>query len=44
MHVRLGDVFDNDWDIIIPSTNGLIVRRGDKSPILIYKGDGIHRP
>lgn len=41
MHVGLGDILDDDGNIEIPGANGLVVRRGDKAPILVDESDGI---
>ena len=43
VHVRLGDVFDDDWNVKFPCANGLVVRGRDKAPIIVHKGDRIDR-
>jgi hypothetical protein len=41
MHVGLGDVFDDHRDVVVPTTYRLVVRSGDKSAIIIHKGNGV---
>lgn len=43
MHVRLGDVFDNDRNIIVPASDGFVIRSSDKSSVLIHECDGVYR-
>ena len=44
VHVRLGDVFDRDRDVEIPSTNRLVIRSRNEPPILVHKSDSVDRP
>ena len=43
VHVWLGDVFNRDGDIEIPSANGLVIRSRDEPPILIDEGNSVDR-
>lgn len=43
VHVRLGDVLDDYWDIVVPCTDRLIVRSSHESPVLVYECDGVDR-
>lgn len=42
MHVWLGDVFDHNGDIVVPSSNSFIVGSGNESPIVVHKSNGVH--
>ena len=44
MHVRLCDVLDYNRDVEVPSSDGLVVRRGYEPPIIVHKRDCVHRP
>ena len=44
MHVRFGNVFDDYWDIVVPSTYRFIVGGGYETTILIDESDSIDRP
>jgi len=44
VHVRFGNVFDDYWDIVIPSTYGFIVGGGYETTILIDESNSIDRP
>jgi len=44
VHVRLGDVFNRDGDIEIPSANSLVIRSRNEPPILIDEGNSVDRP
>ena len=44
VHVWLCDVFDRNRDVEIPSANCLVIRRGDKPPIIIHESDCVDRP
>ena len=41
MHSRFGDVFDDDWNIVVPDSNRLVVRRRDESTVLIDEIDRV---
>lgn len=41
VHVRLGNVLDDDGNVIVPSADSLVVRSGQESPVLIDKSDGV---
>ena len=41
VHVWFGDVLDNDGDIVVPSSNGFIVRGRDESTVVVDEGDGV---
>jgi hypothetical protein len=41
--VRFGDVFDDYWDIVVPSTYRLVVGGGYETTILIDESNSIHR-
>lgn len=41
--MRFCDVLYHDRNIVIPSTDGLIVRRRDKPSVLVHKSDSIDR-
>ena len=43
MHVRLGNVLDHDWDIIVPCPDGFIVRSCDESPVFVDECDRVDR-
>lgn len=43
VHVRLGDVLDNHRNVIVPASDGFIIRSGDKSSVLIHERDGVYR-
>ncbi len=43
MHIRFRNILDDHWDIIIPSSNRLIIRSSNKPPILIHPSDRINR-
>jgi hypothetical protein len=43
VHVWLGDVLDDDGDVVVPTTDGLVVRRGQESPVAVNKGDRVDR-
>eukprot|EP00035_Acanthoeca_spectabilis_P038342 m.52378 g.52378 ORF g.52378 m.52378 type:complete len:166 (+) comp9098_c0_seq1:1626-2123(+) len=38
-----GDALHVDRDVPLPDTDRLVVRRGDHSPTLLHKGDGVDR-
>ena len=42
--MRFGNVFDDYWDIVIPSTYGFIVGGGYETTILIDESNSIDRP
>lgn len=44
MHEWLCNVFDDDGDIVVPSTDRFIVGCSDESPILVDEGNCVHRP
>ncbi len=44
MHVRLGDVFDDDGDIEFPDPHRLVVRGAHEPPVLVDKSDGVDGP
>ena len=41
VHVRFCNILDDNGDVIVPSSNGLVVRGGDESSVVIDKGDGV---
>jgi hypothetical protein len=41
VHVRFGNVFDDDGNIVIPSTYRLVVRSGYETSILINERDRV---
>ena len=41
MHVWLGDVFDDNWDVIVPTANRLVVRCRQESSVVIDESDRI---
>ena len=43
MHVGLGNVLDNNWNVIIPSSNRFVVGRRHESSILVDEGNGVDR-
>lgn len=43
MHVRLGNVLDHDRNVVIPTSNGLIIGGGHEAPVLVNERDGIDR-
>ena len=43
MHERFGNIFDDNRNVIVPSSNGLVIRRSDKPSIFVYKGNGVDR-
>lgn len=43
MHVWLGDIFDDDGDVVVPSSNRLVIGRGDESSVLVHECDGVDR-
>ncbi len=44
MHVRLGDVLDDDRNVVVPRADRFVVRGGDKPPILVDERDSVHGP
>jgi len=44
VHVRFGNVFDDYWDIVVPSTYRFIVRGRNETTILIDESNSIDRP
>lgn len=44
VHVRLGDILDNDWNIIVPTSDSFIVRCRDESSIVVHEGNGVDWP
>jgi len=43
VHVRFGNVFDDYWDIVVPSTYRFIVGGGYETTILIDESNSIDR-
>lgn len=43
VHVWLGDVLDDDWNIVVPGSDTLIVRSRQESTVVVHKGDGVDR-
>ena len=43
VHVRLGNVLDNDGNIELPCTDRLVVRSRDESAVVVDEGDSIDR-
>ena len=43
MHVRLGNVLDDHRNVVVPSSERLIVGGGDEAAIIVYKGNGVDR-
>lgn len=43
MHVRFSDVFNHNGDIIIPCSDGFVVRGCDEPSILVNECNGIYR-
>jgi hypothetical protein len=43
VHMRFGDVLDDYWDIVVPSTYRLVVGGGYETTILIDESNSIHR-
>jgi hypothetical protein len=41
VHVRFSNVFDDYWDIVVPSTYRLVVRGGYETTILIDESNSI---
>lgn len=41
MHVRFGDILDNDWNVVVPSTNRFVVGRSQESTVLIDESDSV---
>jgi hypothetical protein len=41
VHVRLGNVFDDDGDIVIPPSDRLVVRSRQESSVVVDPGDGV---
>jgi hypothetical protein len=39
--MRFGNVFDDDWDIVVPSTYCLVVRGGYETTILIDESNSV---
>lgn len=37
MHVRLGDVLDDDGDIKIPGSDGLVIGSRDEASVLVHE-------
>lgn len=44
VHVRLGDEFDGDGDVVFPGSQRLVVRGGDEAAVGVDEGDGVHGP
>jgi hypothetical protein len=44
VHVRLGDILDDNWNIIVPTSDGLIVRCRDESSIVVHECNGVDWP
>jgi hypothetical protein len=43
VHIRFGDIFDDDGDIVVPSTYRLVIGRGDETTVLIDESDRVDR-
>jgi hypothetical protein len=43
VHMRFGNVFDDYWDIVVPSTYCLVVGGGYETTILIDESNSIDR-
>lgn len=43
VHVRLGDVFDDDRDVVVPGADSFVIRSCDEPSILVDKCDRIYR-
>lgn len=41
MHIRLGDILDDDGDIIVPRTDRLVVTRRHESAVLVDERDRV---
>ncbi len=41
IHVRFGDVFDGDRDVVVPGSEGFVVRGGHEAAVFVNEGDGI---
>jgi len=41
VHVWFGDVLDDDGNIVVPSSNGLVVRGRDEPTVVVDEGDGV---
>ena len=41
--MRFGNVFDDYWDIVVPSTYRLVVGGGNETTILIDEGNSVDR-
>lgn len=42
VHVWLGDVFDDNGDVVVPNADRLVIRSGNKSTILVDECNGVH--
>lgn len=43
VHVRFGNVLDNDWDIVVPSTYRLVIGSGNETTIFIDESNSVNR-
>lgn len=43
MHVWLGNVFDDNRNVVVPSSNGLVVRCRQESTVAVHKSNGVDR-
>lgn len=43
MHRRFGDVLDHNRNIVVPHSNGLVIRCGNESTVVVDEIDGIDR-
>ena len=41
MHIRLGNILDDDRNIIIPRADRLVVARRHEPAVLVHKGDRV---
>ena len=41
VHERLGDVLDDNWDVVVPSTYSFVIGGCDKTSIFVNKGDSV---
>ena len=43
MHVWFGDILDDDGNIEVPCSDGLVIRSSDKPPVFVYERYSVHR-
>jgi hypothetical protein len=43
VHIRLRDIFDHNWNVVVPSSDSFIVGCCYEPPVLVHEGDSVDR-